>query len=102
MALTILPFYRQGSLGVQDGILAPAAWLGMAFAAGQLGGAIRQVTHIGQGAAMSKLVSVIAAATAVLILFMILVCGRPWQREYLGLGKSLSTFAVSFAVVAVY
>lgn len=33
---------------------------------------------------------------------MIVVCGRHWQREHLGLGKSLSTFAVSFGVVAVY
>jgi hypothetical protein len=33
---------------------------------------------------------------------MIAACGRHWFREYAGLGKSLNTFAVSFAIVAVY
>jgi len=33
---------------------------------------------------------------------MISACVRHWMREYAGLGKSLSTFVVSFGVVAVY
>ena len=102
MALMILLFYREDRWAYMMGIVAPAAWLVMAFATGLLGGAIRQTAHIGQGAAMANLVSVIAAVTAVLSLLMILACGRHWQRGYLGLGKSLSTFAVSFGVVAVY
>jgi len=102
MALLILLFYMEDRWAYMIGILAPAAWLVMAFATGLLGGAIRQVIHIGEGAAMSNLVSIIAAVTAVLSLLMIAACGRHWQREYSGLGKSLSTFAVSFGVVAVY
>lgn len=102
MALLILLFYMEDRWAYMIGILAPAAWLVMAFATGLLGAAIRQVVHIGGGAALSNLVSIIAAVTAVLSLLMIVVCARHWQREYLGLGKSLSTFAVSFGVVAVY
>ena len=102
MALLILLFYMEDRWAYMIGILAPAAWLVMAFATGLLGGAIRQVAHIGQGAAFSNLVSIVAAVTALLSLLMIFACGRHWQREYLGLGKSLSTFAVSFGVVAVY
>jgi len=45
---------------------------------------------------------VIAAVTAVLSVAMIAVSARHWKREYLGLGKSLSTFAVSVGVVGVY
>ena len=102
MAMLILLFYMEDRWAYMIGILAPAAWLVMAFATGMLGGAIRQIAHIGQGAALSNLVSVIAGVTAVLSVLMIAACGRHWQREYLGLGKSLSTFAVSFGVVAVY
>jgi hypothetical protein len=102
MALLILLFYMEDRWAYMIGILAPAAWLVLAFATGLLGGAIRQIAHVGQGATMSNLVSVFAGVTAVLSLLMIAACARHWQREYLGLGKSLSTFAVSFGVVAVY
>ena len=83
-------------------MLAPAAWLLMAFATGMLGGAVRQFAHIGQGATLSNLVSLLAGVTAVLSLLMIAAGARHWRREYAGLGKSLSTFAVSFSVVVVY
>jgi len=102
MALLILLFYMEDRWAYMIGILAPAAWLVMAFATGMLGDAIRQVLHLNRIAVVSNLVGVIAAVTAVLSVSMIAVCARHWKREYLGLGKSLSTFAVSFGVVAVY
>lgn len=102
LALLILLFYMENRWAYMIGILAPAAWLLMAFATGMLGGAARQVLHIGQGAAVSNMVSLIAAITALLSAAMIAVSARHWKREYLGLGKSLTTFAVSFAVVVVY
>ena len=102
MALLILLFYMEDRWAYMIGFLAPAAWLVMAFATGLLGGAIRQVVHINGGAALSNLVSIIAAVTAILSVLMIVACGRHWKREYSGLGKSLSTFAVSLGVVAVY
>ena len=33
---------------------------------------------------------------------MIIFCARHWRREYAGLGKTATTFAVSVGVVAVY
>jgi hypothetical protein len=102
MAVLILLFYMEDRWAYMIGLLAPAAWLLMAFATGMLGAAIRQVLHIGQGAALSNLVSLLAGVTAVLSILMIFACGRHWMREYAGLGKSLSTFAVSFGVVVIY
>ena len=102
LAILIMLFYTEDRWAYMIGLLAPAAWLFMAFATGMLGAAIRQVVHIGQGAALSNLVSLLAGVTAVLSLLMIFACGRHWLREYHGLGKSLSTFAVSFGIVGVY
>ena len=102
MALLILLFYMEDRWAYMIGILAPAAWLVLAFATGLLGAAIRQVVHIGQGATFSNMVSLLAGATAVLSMLMISASVRHWMSEYAGLGKSLSTFAVSFGVVAVY
>jgi hypothetical protein len=102
MAVLILLFYMEDRWAYMIGLLAPTAWLVMAFATGMLGAAIRQVIHIGQGAALSNLISLLAAVTAVLSILMMFACGRHWMREYAGLGKSLSTFAVSFGVVVIY
>jgi hypothetical protein len=33
---------------------------------------------------------------------MIIFCARHWKREYAGLGKTASTFAISVGVVALY
>jgi hypothetical protein len=102
MAVLILLFYMEDRWAYMISMLAPAAWLLMAFATGMLGGAARQFMHIGQGATVSNLVSLLAGATAILSLLMIAAAGRHWRREYAGLGKSLSTFTVTFGIVAVY
>jgi hypothetical protein len=102
IAVLILLFYMEDRWAYMISMLAPAAWLMMAFATGMLGGAARQFLHIGQDAASFNLVSLLAGVTAILSLLMIAAAGRHWRREYAGLGKSLRTFAVSFAVVAVY
>jgi hypothetical protein len=47
-------------------------------------------------------VSFIAAVSAVLSVLMILFCVRHWKREYGGLGKTATTFAISVGVVAIY
>ncbi len=102
LAILILLFYMEDRWAYMLGMLAPAAWLVIAFATGMLGGALRQAFHIGQGAGLSNLVSLLAGVTAILSVLMIAACGRHWFREYAGLGKSLSTFAVSLGIVAVY
>jgi hypothetical protein len=102
LALLILLFYMEDRWAYMIGMLAPAAWLIMAFATGMLGAALRQIFRVGEGAGMTNLISLTAGVTAILSLLMIAACGRHWFREYSGLGKSLSTFAVSFGIVAVY
>jgi hypothetical protein len=83
-------------------MLAPVAWLGMVFATGLLGGATRQVFRLMRGEALTNDVSFIAAISALLSILMIIFCARHWKKEYAGLGKTASTFAVSVGVVAVY
>ena len=102
LALLILLFYMEDRWAYMIGMLAPAAWLVVAFATGMLGAALRQLFRVGEGAGMSNLISLIAGVTAILSLLMIAACGRHWFREYAGLGKSLSTFVVSFGIVIVY
>ncbi len=102
VAILVMLFYMEDRLAYMIGMLAPAVWLVMAFATGLLGGAARQAGLVLRGQAPSNLVSLIAALTAVLAVLMIVACARHWAKEYAGLGKSLSTFAVSFGVVAVY
>jgi hypothetical protein len=102
LALLILLFYMEDRWAYMIGMLAPAAWLVMAFVTGMLGGAVRQLFRVGEGAGLVNTVSLIAGVTAILSLLMIAASGRHWFREYAGLGKSLNTFVVSFGIVAVY
>jgi hypothetical protein len=102
LALLILLFYTEDRWAYMIGMLAPAAWLVMAFATGMLGAAVRQIFHAGQGAGLTNLISLLAGVTAIVSLLMIAACGRHWSKEYAGLGKSLSTFTVSLGIVAVY
>jgi hypothetical protein len=51
---------------------------------------------------MTNLISLVAGITEILSVVLIAACARHCSKEYLGLGKSLTTFAVSLGVVAVY
>jgi hypothetical protein len=102
MAILIMLFYTEHRWAYMIGILAPATWLVMAFSTGLMGGGVRQVWRLIRGEALTNQVSLIAAITTVLSVAMIALCGRHWKKEYAGLGKTLSTFAVSLGIVAVY
>jgi hypothetical protein len=102
MAILILLFYMEDRWAYMIGMLAPVAWLGMVFATGLLAGAARQVLRLMRGQAVSNDVSFIAAISAVLAVLMIIFCARHWKREYAGVGKTATTFAISLGVVAVY
>lgn len=102
LAILIMLFSMEDRWAYMIGIVAPAVWLVMTFATGLLGGAWRQILSIGHGRGMTNPVSLLAAVSALLGVMMIVVCGRRWMKEYAGLGKSASTFAVSFGIVAVY
>ena len=102
IAILTMLFYMEDRWAYMIGMLAPVVWLLMAFATGLLGGAARQIGILLRGELPNNPVSLIAAVTAALAVLMIVFCARHWAREYAGLGKSLSTFSVSFGVVVVY
>jgi len=102
LAILIMLFYMEDRWAYMIGIIAPAMWLLITFASGLLGGALRQVLLIVRGQSPTNPVSFLAAVTALLSVLMIAACGRRWMKEYSGLGKSVTTFAISFGIVAVY
>jgi hypothetical protein len=102
IAILIMLFYMEDRWAYMIGMLAPVAWLGLAFSTGLLGGAARQAGLMLRGQGPNNPVTLLAGVTAILAVLMIVFCGRHWMREYAGLGKNLSTFAVSFGVVVVY
>jgi hypothetical protein len=102
LAILIMLFYMEDRWAYMIGIIAPAIWLLMTFASGLLGGALRQVLLLGRGQRPTNPVSLLAAVTALLSVLMIAVCTRRWMKEYSGLGKSATTFAISLGIVAVY
>jgi hypothetical protein len=102
VAIMIMLFYMEDRWAYMIGMLAPAAWLVMVFSTGLLGGAARQVIRLFSGDGLNNSVSFVAAISTVLALLMIGFCAKHWKREYAGLGKAMSTFAVGAGVVAVY
>jgi hypothetical protein len=102
IAILTMLFYTEDRWAYMIGMLAPAVWLVMVFSTGLLGGATRQVWRLASGQGLNNEVSFVAAISALLSLLMIVLCARHWKKEYAGLGKALSTFAVSLSVVAVY
>ncbi len=101
IALLLLLFYSEERWAYMIGMLTPAAWLVLAYATGMLGGAARQVLQLLK-LRPTNVVSLLAAATALLAVLMIAFCAYRWKREYSGLGKWRSTFLVSLGIVAVY
>lgn len=101
IALLLLLFYSEERWAYMIGMLTPAVWLVLAYATGMLGGAARQVLQLLK-LQPSNVVSLLAAATALLAVLMIAFCAYRWKREYSGLGKWRSTFLISLGIVAVY
>lgn len=102
IAILVMLFYMEDRWAYMIGMLASAAWLGMAYATGMLGGAMRRLSQLTNSDWTTNEVSLVAAVTALLAALMIVVCGRHWIKEYSGLGKARSTFLVSLGIVAVY
>ena len=102
IAILVMLFYMEDRWAYMIGMLASVVWLGMAYATGILGSAARNLFELRGANLTTNLVSLIAFASALLAIAMVALCGRHWKREYSGLGKTRSTFLVSFGVVAVY
>jgi uncharacterized membrane protein YidH (DUF202 family) len=102
LIILLMLFYFQDRWAYMLGILAPAAWLVLAFGVGLLGGAMRQVSRLMRGHHPTSDVSIMVAIMVVLSVGLIVLCAYRWKRQYAGLGKGLSTFLVSLAVVVAY
>ena len=102
IAILVMLFYMEDRWAYMIGILASFVWLGMAYATGILGSALRQMGEVRGASASANAVGFVALLTAVIAVLMIAFCGRHWKREYSGLGKGRSTFLVSLGIVAVY
>jgi hypothetical protein len=102
IAILVMLFYMEDRWAYMIGLLASFVWLGMAYATGILGSAVRQMGELRGGSATANAVGFIALLTALIAVLMIIFTGRHWRKEYAGLGKGRSTFLVSLGIVAVY
>lgn len=106
LVIILMLFYLEDHWAYMLGMLAPAAWLLLAFATGILGGAIRawivEVPQLVRFQNVSNGVSLMAGVSAVLSVLMIIFCWRHWQREYAGLGLGRNTLLASLGIVLVY
>lgn len=102
IAIWVLLFYMEDRWAYMIGMLASVVWLGLAYAAGILSNGFNLLRDMGSGGSPADSVGLIALATTVLSILMIVLCGRHWIKEYSGLGKTRSTFFISLGIVGVY
>jgi hypothetical protein len=100
LVILLMLFYFEERWAYMIGILTGTVWLVLAFGAGMLGGALQQVSRLVRAERPTSEISVMVGVIAVLAALLIVFCAYRWKREFAGLGKGLSTFLVSFAVVA--
>lgn len=103
MAILLMLFYMEDRWAYMLGILAPAAWLILAYASGLLGGAAGQLFRLanrtdwpGNG------VSILAGIVTLLAVATIVISGLRWRRSFYGLGYGWKTFLSCFGVIVVY
>jgi hypothetical protein len=102
IAILVMLFYMEDRWAYMIGMLASFVWLGMAYATGILGSAVRQMGELRGATATANAVGFLALLTALIAVLMIIFTGRHWRKEYAGLGKGRSTFLVSLGIVVVY
>lgn len=102
VALLVMLFYMEDRWAYMIGMVASVVWLGMAYAEGMLDSAARQLFQLTNPNWTVDAVSLVAAATALIAMLMIVFCGRHWKKEYAGLGKTRSTLLVSLGIVGAY
>jgi hypothetical protein len=102
IAILVMLFYMEDRWAYMIGMVASFVWLGMAYATGILGSAVRQIGELRGASATANAVALIALLTASIAVLMIIFTGRHWKKEYAGLGKTRSTVLVSLGIVALY
>lgn len=93
LMIILMLFYFEDHWAYAFGILAPALWLVLSFATGLL------IARITQAPAP---INLLAIASTLLGLVLIGSSAYRWKREFSGLGKGTTTFAVALVVLLVY
>ena len=102
IAIWVLLFYMEDRWAYMIGMIASVVWLALAYAGGVLSRGLNVFPEWRTASWHADMVGLVALATTVLSILMIVFCALHWKKEYLGLGKTRSTFLVSFGVVVVY
>src|SRR5260370_5603518 len=102
IAILVMLFYMEDRWAYMIGMLASFMWLGMAYATGILGSAVRQMGALRDGSGTANAIGCVALVTALIALLMIAFCARHWKREYAGLAKGRPTFLATLGIVAYY
>lgn len=102
IAILVMLFYMEDRWAYMIGMLASGVWLGMAYATGMLGSAVKQLVSPRGAGSTTTPVGLVTLLTGLIAVLMIAFCARHWKKEYSGLGKTSSTFAVSLGIVAIY
>lgn len=102
LAILLMLFYFEDRWAYMLGIVGPIGWLALVFIAGGTGDFLRQLGHVLHGHAPEDAAPFIGGLISVLSIAMVCVCLYRWRREFTGLHKGLSTFAVTLIVTAAY
>jgi len=102
LAIILMLFYLEDRWAYMLGMLSPVVWMIQVLLTGQLLNALRQpFQYFSQGISPTG-VGMVTLLTAVVAVIMVSGCARHWKREFAGMGKGWSTFAISLVVVAIY
>ena len=102
IALLVMFFYSEDRWAYMIGILNSVVWLGLIWISPILMESIDTLRKFRTGSGTAILVSLMAFATVLLAMLMIVLCVERWRKEYAGLGKGRSTFLVSLGIVLAY
>jgi hypothetical protein len=102
IAIFVMLYYQEDRWAYMIAMLASTVWLGLAYFSRILSTAGQKLLAYRSSDTSDILVELIAVGTALIAFLMIALCARHWKKEYVGLGKTISTLLVSLGIVAVY
>jgi len=102
IAIVLLVGYRQERWAYMIGPLVSLVWLGLAYTAGLPGLAVERLRTFESSSLEANVVALFALTTAVLAVFLTVLCRVQWVKEYSGRGRTWRTFLVSLGIVVAY
>jgi hypothetical protein len=102
LVIVLMLFYWEDRWAYMLGIVAPVCWLLLTFVARGFTEFFRQFAGLFRSHVTTDPSGFLGGVISVLSVALIANCAYRWKREFAGLKKSASTFAVSFGVVAAY